>query len=137
MVNSERDEILKVVHDFLHPLDHVSIGLVFGSVAHATFGPQSDLDLAVGGAHPLSPDEKVDIINGLSARLHREVDLIDLRTATGTVFKQALTTGVPILLKDPILLARFGSRMVFEEADFHSFRRKLMKERRKKVFNAK
>ena len=135
MRNQTKDEIVQIVQKILTQHQDISLALIFGSVAKGTFIDSSDLDLAVAGSSPLSPEEKLNLIQSLSDALHREVDLVDLRVATGTVFKQALTTSVPIVLKDPMLLARCASRMVFEDADFHGFRRKLMKDRRKKVFD--
>lgn len=131
-----RAHIFQAVQDALSRYPEITVALIFGSVAKDTFTSSSDLDLAIGGPKVFSPEEKVAIINQLSALIGREVDLIDLGVASGTVFKQALTTGVPVFIKDSNLLARYASRMVFDDADFHAFRRKLMKVRRKRVFDA-
>ncbi len=135
MTTRTRAQIFKAVHDALDANPSIGVALIFGSIARDQFTAQSDLDLAIGGPKAFSPDQKVAIINSLSALIGREVDLIDLGTASGTVFKQALTTGVPVFVKDSNLLARFASRMVFDDADFQAYRRKLMKERRKRVFD--
>jgi predicted nucleotidyltransferase len=53
---------------------------VFGSRATASARRYSDLDLAIGGGEPLSPDVMGDIAEALSeSDLPYKVDVIDLR----------------------------------------------------------
>lgn len=112
----------------------IQVAMVYGSFARGKESPSSDLDLAVAGAKALSADQKVDLINRLSSRLAREIDLIDLGTVTGTVAKEALTTGRLLFNRDPQRLAGILSRLMVEEEDFQKLRARLMSDRRKKAF---
>jgi predicted nucleotidyltransferase len=134
MSASNSEVIIQQLEKILGDDVSIKVAFVYGSLAKGGFRPDSDIDLAVAGDKPFTDDEKVSLMTSLSLSLKREIDLIDLNTATGTVFKQALTTGRLVVMKDANLLARCASRMVFDEADFQIFRRKLMAERKRKVF---
>ena len=128
-------KILEEVKNILKQKPMIKLAIVYGSFAQGKEKPDSDLDLAVAGDRVLTPDEKVDIVNLISSKIGREVDLIDLNEATGTVVKQAVETGVVLIKHDVDLLARILSRIVTDEEDFQKTRRKLMKSRRKKAFD--
>lgn len=124
-------KLLKILQGF----PEIHLGIVFGSFASGTATPQSDIDLAVAANGPLTSERKIELMNAVSVALGRETDLVDLTTATGTVFKQALSHGRVILKKDPVKLARILSRLVYEEENFQKMRRKLMAKRRKAAFD--
>ncbi|MGH8672767.1 MAG: nucleotidyltransferase domain-containing protein, partial [Burkholderiales bacterium] len=50
----------------------------------------SDLDVAVSADRPLSVTQRFGLIEALAAACGRPIDLVDLRSARGTVFAQAL-----------------------------------------------
>ena len=54
----------------------------FGSMTAGTAGPDSDLDLAVLGPHPLDPMVRFDLQEQLASVVRRSVDLVDLRAAS-------------------------------------------------------
>lgn len=124
-------ELLRILQGF----PEIHLGIVFGSFASGTATLQSDIDLAVAANGPLTSERKIELMNAVSVALGRETDLVDLTTATGTVFKQALSYGRVILKKDPVKLARILSRLVYEEENFQKMRRKLMEKRRKAAFD--
>ncbi len=66
----------------------------FGSSATGTTRPDSDIDLALLGERPLSPLERFDLQERIAAALRRQVDLVDLRTASTVMASQVITTGV-------------------------------------------
>ncbi|MBI1860123.1 MAG: nucleotidyltransferase domain-containing protein [Deltaproteobacteria bacterium] len=111
----------------------VQLVILYGSQARGTETSGSDIDLAIAGERRFGPEELVEIQTRLSNSSGREIDLIDLNVATGTVFKEALVTGRILLNTDSELYARILSRLVFEEADFEPHRRRLLEEQRKKV----
>jgi predicted nucleotidyltransferase len=63
---------------------------LFGSAAAGTLTFDSDIDLAVSGARPLTTDETQRLIDQVSAIALRPVDILDLRTARGAVFDEAI-----------------------------------------------
>ncbi len=115
----------------------VQIGIVFGSFARGSERPDSDFDLAIAGEAAFAMDEFADLHNELSKIVGRALDLLDLNRATGTVFKEALSTGKILVSKNPELLARINCRMIFDEEDFQKKRRRLMADIRSEIFNGK
>jgi predicted nucleotidyltransferase len=80
MSDTERQRILDTARDtLLKACPNAWAIYVYGSFARGDHSPQSDIDLAL----LLPPDEKMDdllsIISDVSTRVHREVDLVDLR----------------------------------------------------------
>ena len=95
----------------------------FGSTATSSQGPDSDIDLAVLGPHPLDPLVRFDVQEQLASALRRSVDLVDLRAASPVMAMQVLATGH--LLHD----AAPDTRGLFEDRAFGTYAR-LNEERR-------
>jgi len=111
-----------------HP--HIDLAILFGSLAAGTARPDSDLDLAVAGAAPLSPVEKRALIADLAENLGRPVDLIDLATVGEPLLGQILRHGRRVLGSDE-RYARLLSRHLFDMADFAPYRSRILAERRR------
>ncbi len=60
--------------------------------------------------------------------------MIDLLTATGTVFKEAMTTGRIIVNHNRDLMGRILIRLLSEEEDFQKRKRALAAEARERIF---
>ncbi len=119
----------------LKKFPQIKLAVVYGSFASGSENPGSDIDLGIAAERSLPSEELVEIQNALTLSTGREVDLIDLHQATGTVLVQAVTKGEFILRTDHVLLARILSRMAKDEADLEVLRRKILEERRKKVLS--
>jgi predicted nucleotidyltransferase len=65
----------------------------FGSQAKGTARPDSDIDLAILARDPIPNIRRFEIAQELAAQLHRDVDLVDLRTASTVMRMQVLSTG--------------------------------------------
>lgn len=63
---------------------------LFGSAARGTMSFDSDVDLAVSAAAPLTGTQTLSLIEEVSAVALRPVDVVDFRTAHGAVFDEAL-----------------------------------------------
>jgi uncharacterized protein len=74
---------------------------VYGSFARGDHSLKSDIDLAL----LLPPDEKIDellsIISDVSTRVHREVDLVDLRKASDVLRREILAEGRILHVSQP------------------------------------
>ena len=74
---------------------------VYGSFARGDHSPQSDIDLAL----LLPPDEKIEdllsIISHVSTRVHREVDLVDLRKVSDVLRHEILAEGRILHVSQP------------------------------------
>lgn len=108
----------------------IRLGVLFGSLARAGGRADSDLDVAVAAAQPLSADEKMDLIRRLAQTCGRPVDVVDLQAATGPILTQALTTGRVIHCTDHTLYAELIKRVLFDEADMRPYRDRILAERR-------
>lgn len=121
----------EVIRSVLERHPEIRIALLFGSLAAGKGRRDSDLDLAVAAAQPLSADQKTALIAELAQATGRPVDLVDLRTAVGLVLQEALTTGLRLRVTDKALLAELVKKMWFDEADFQPYRRRILEARRK------
>ena len=66
---------------------------LFGSHAAGTATPGSDLDLAVVATRPLGTVERFDVQERLAATLGRDVDLVDLHSASTVMQARVVSTG--------------------------------------------
>ncbi|MEK6533666.1 MAG: nucleotidyltransferase domain-containing protein [Nitrospirota bacterium] len=65
----------------------------FGSQAKGTARPDSDVDLAVLTRNPIPAMRRFELAQELAIQLHREVDLVDLRSASTVMRMQVVSTG--------------------------------------------
>lgn len=65
----------------------------FGSQAKGTTRPESDVDLAVLTRYPIPALRRFELAQELAAELHRDVDLVDLRSASTVMRMQVISTG--------------------------------------------
>lgn len=65
----------------------------FGSMGKGTARPESDVDLAVLARIPIPSLRKFELAQELAVQLHRDVDLVDLRTASTVMRMQVISTG--------------------------------------------
>jgi predicted nucleotidyltransferase len=65
----------------------------FGSQAKGTARPSSDMDLAVLARDPIPNIRRFELAQELAIQLHRDVDLVDLRTASTVMRMQVISTG--------------------------------------------
>lgn len=107
----------------------VVFAVLFGSVASGRARAESDLDIAVAFDHALTVEEKFSIINALTERFGRPVDLIDLKVVAEPLLGQILRHGRRILGSDTSY-GELISRHVFDQADFMPYRTRLLAERR-------
>lgn len=114
----------------LHEHPAVRLAVIFGSLARGQLRADSDIDLAVAGAHSLTTTEKQALIESLAQASGRPVDLIDLRTADEPILHQALTTGKLVPGSDRELYGELISKMLLDDADFGRYRRRILAERR-------
>ena len=95
----------------------------FGSSAAGVTHRASDVDVAVLAASPLRPTERFDLQEQVASRLGRDVDLVDLRSASTVMAMQVVSTGEVLFDGAP------AARGAFEDRIFSSYAR-LNEERR-------
>lgn len=94
----------------------------FGSTVSGVTHPGSDVDLAVLADRPLDPVGVFDAAQDIAVRLGRDVDLLDLRRADGTIKAQVIGTGVRILVEDEDAADRFAGEALADYAWFNEIR---------------
>ncbi len=65
----------------------------FGSQVKGIIRPESDVDLAVLARDPIPALRQFELAQELAAQLHRDVDLVDLRSASTVMRMQVISTG--------------------------------------------
>ncbi|MGH8604901.1 MAG: type VII toxin-antitoxin system MntA family adenylyltransferase antitoxin [Gammaproteobacteria bacterium] len=134
MAETEKRQCL--LQDILaaHPV--VKLGILFGSCARGEQRRHSDLDLAVAGEKALELEQRIRVMEELAMATASPIDLVDLQTAGVPILRQALITGKLVYCKDHRLYAEIIKRMLFEEADFMPYRRRILQERRRAWINS-
>ena len=121
------DALLK---DVLAHFPQICLAVLFGSVAQGRQRPDSDLDIAVAAAQPLTANEKIAIIGALAERTGRPIDLIDLKGVSEPLLGQVVRHGRRILGSDTHYGALIN-RHLLEQADFMPYRSRVLAERRR------
>lgn len=98
----------------------------FGSMTAGTAGPDSDLDLAVLGPHPLDPMVRFDLQEQLASVVRRSVDLVDLRAASPVMAMQVLAAGELLHDSAPELRGLFEDRAYGTYARLNEERRGIL-----------
>lgn len=111
-----------------HP--SVVLAVLFGSMAKDRPRSDSDLDIAVATSAPLTAQTHIAIIEDLALALGRPVDLIDLDRTHNPLLQQILIKGRRVLCHDRTRYAELLLRMVYEEADFMPYYRRILSDRR-------
>ena len=106
----------------VHVPDVVAI-YVFGSMADGRTHSTSDVDLALLAGGPLDPAVRFEIAQDLALAANRDVDLVDLRTATTVMRMQVVGSGRCLYSADD------SEREAFETFTYSSYAR-LNEERR-------
>lgn len=128
----ELRKLTEMIVSTLKDFPFVQVVTLFGSALSGRAKPHSDIDVGVAGRTLLSMKQKLILIESLSEATGKEVDLIDLHKVTGVILKEALSGGKVLLKKDPLVLAQLVKKLVFDQADFQPYVRRILRERRAK-----
>lgn len=80
---------------------------LFGSFGTPSQHQRSDIDIAFLPTLPTDPIDCYRIASQLADKIGREVDLVDLTTASTVFAKEVLRTGIAIAIKSPALQQQF------------------------------
>lgn len=122
--------VIQAVQDALAKHAGLELAFVFGSVAVGNEGPDSDVDVAVQAARPLTAGQKMAMVGDLAAATGRAVDLIDLRTVGEPLLGQVLAHGRRLLGSDAAH-GRLLSRHLIDAADFLPYAQRIVDVRRR------
>ena len=99
----------------------------FGSHAKGTARPHSDIDLAVLTHKPITSLHRFELAQELATRLHRDVDLVDLRAASTVMRMQVLSTGTCLATFDDLARRMFEMYTYADYARLNEERRDILK----------
>jgi predicted nucleotidyltransferase len=120
---------LDCVRVTLEPLGYIELAIVFGSATTGQQRPDSDLDVAVMAAKPLSAKQHKELIGLLAVASGRAIDLIDLKEVGQPLLNQIIKYGTRVLGSDD-KMANLVYRNIIDQADFAPLQQRLLKERR-------
>ena len=107
-------------------LPDVAAIYLYGSAGTAHERPESDVDLAVLPARPLSVDERLSLAADLAEALGRDVDLVDLLKAPTVLRARIVAEGERLLCADERRCAVFEDYAFSSYARFNEERRELL-----------
>jgi predicted nucleotidyltransferase len=98
----DREQILGAARDtLLAALPDAWAIYVFGSFARGEEWPDSDLDLAVLLPPARGIENLLDVMSRVSAAVHREADIVDLRRADDVLRGEVLADGRTLHVSEP------------------------------------
>jgi len=102
MSQTEREHILTAARDsLLSALPDAWAIYVFGSFARAEDWPCSDLDLAVLLPPTRRIENLLEVMSTVSAQVHRDTDVVDLRKAGDVLRREVLMDGQMLHVSEP------------------------------------
>ncbi len=99
----------------------------FGSQAKGSTRPESDIDLAVLARDPIPNIRRFELAQELATQLHRDVDLVDLRTASTVMRMQVLSTGTCLDTQNESTRRAFEMYAYSDYARLNEERREILK----------
>lgn len=100
----------------------------FGSQAQGTATPESDVDLAILAPRRLSLPVLFDLQQQLAALLHKDVDLVDLRSASTVLRMQVVSTGECLVSANERNRKEFEARALSAYARLNEERRGILED---------
>ncbi|MBH0179015.1 MAG: nucleotidyltransferase domain-containing protein [Nitrospira sp.] len=99
----------------------------FGSWATGEARPDSDVDLAVFARDPIPNLRRFELAQELAIQLHRDVDLVDLHTASTVMRMQVISTGECLDAPDQSARREFEMYAYSDYARLNEERREILK----------
>lgn len=115
-----------IVDELRQALDGLVAIYLFGSAARGSTHRASDLDIAVLGSRPMDAAARFDLQERVASRLGRDVDLVDLATATPVIAIQVVTAGRLLYESDSAARGRFEDRTFGAYARLNEERRGIL-----------
>lgn len=99
----------------------------FGSQTKGSARPDSDVDLAVLARQPIPALRRFELAQELASQLHRDVDLVDLTTASTVMRMQVISTGECLASPDDAARREFEMYTYSGYARLNEERREILK----------
>jgi predicted nucleotidyltransferase len=132
MQNMPDREIIKNLESALYEISSIKTAILYGSAAQGRLRTDSDIDLAIAEDKPLTVDKHIELCGKFSLYLHRNIDLVDLRSVHGILLSEILTKGIKILVSDKELYLNLIKENVYYNQDFLPRIKKILEERNRR-----
>ena len=113
----------------------LKLAILYGSAATGKMRVDSDVDVALLFDRPLNAQQKMELISRLERELHRDVDLVDLFSLSGTILKQILRKGRVLIQTKPGPLAELAQRMIYNQTDMMPYVSRTLIERQRRFIH--
>ena len=113
----ERSSLIHNLENYFATRKDIVLAILFGSCASGTQGKASDIDIAIHTTEPASIELLIDIQTDIGALCHRQIDILDLRRAEGTILCQVIAHGIK-LKKNSSLFAFYNLKAIYFHEDF-------------------
>lgn len=101
---------------------------VFGSEARGESSPASDVDIAVLASQPIDAVRRFDLAGDVASRLGRDVDLVDLRSASTVMQAQVMESGERLWVDQSAPVDEFEARILSDYARLNEERAAILDE---------
>ncbi len=127
--------LLETIKNTLTEIPNLQLAICFGSYANGGATSHSDIDIAVAMKHPLTMDERLNLAQRLSQKTNKEIDLIDLRAASGVLLQQIVSCRVTLINRNSELYGNLISRCLMEGLDYIPLWESILKARRERFIH--
>lgn len=131
----DSDSGIEALQGFLQKDQDIELAILFGSMATCHYSADSDVDLAIKKARPLTAQEKKYYIEQVAQITGRAVDLVDLSVVGEPLLGQIIKYGKRLFGSDT-RYAELALRHVYAQADFVPYIERTLKERRQRWINS-
>lgn len=119
------DEVVVMLRGQIEGLQAVYL---FGSEGRGAAGPDSDVDLAVLAPRPMGPVTRWELQEEVAAKLGKDVDLVDLRSASAVMRVQVIGDGKLVSDDAPQARALFEALALSDYARLQEERRGILED---------
>ena len=109
----------------------IDFAILFGSCARGSSTFDSDIDIAIKLNSPLFLEKKIQLIQLISEKSGRTVDLVDLQTVGEPLLSQIIKYGV-VLKGDNQMFTKLAIKNVYANEDFLPYIKRSLQARREK-----
>jgi predicted nucleotidyltransferase len=113
----ERSSLIRNLDIYFAARKDIVLAILFGSFASGTQDESSDIDIAVHTTEPASVELLIDLQIDIGALCHRQIDILDLRQAEGTILCQVIAHGIKIK-SNSSLFALYNLKAIYFHEDF-------------------
>lgn len=118
MRNNAKKTNFDALKNKLSAMPQIQIAILFGSASEGRLRPESDIDIAVAEEKLMSIERRIELAGILSGVVHKNVDLVDLRSTHGLLLSEILKKGTPLIIKNRELYFYLIKDNVYYNQDF-------------------